>query len=90
MIGKAVEREVWPLIEQGRIKPIVDSVFPFGKAARGPGENGRKQPYRENPAYPLSVCRFPAFFSRGKRLYSRLNPFIVVSVSGLAVIPLAP
>jgi NADPH2:quinone reductase len=33
MIGQAVEREVWPLIEQGRIKPIVDSVFPLGKAA---------------------------------------------------------
>jgi NADPH2:quinone reductase len=31
-IGKAVEREVWPLIEQGRVKPIVDSVFPLAKA----------------------------------------------------------
>ena len=33
MIGQAVEREVWPLIEQGRIKPIVDSVFPLSKTA---------------------------------------------------------
>ncbi len=32
LIGKAVEREVWPLIEQGRIKPIVDSVFPLVRA----------------------------------------------------------
>lgn len=33
LIGKAVEREVWPLVEQGRIKPIVDSVFPLSKSA---------------------------------------------------------
>ena len=32
-IGRAVEREVWPLIEQGKVKPIVDSVFPFSKVA---------------------------------------------------------
>ena len=32
-IAQSVEREVWPLIEQGRIKPIVDSVFPLEKAA---------------------------------------------------------
>ena len=59
MIGQAVEREVWPLIEQGRIKPIVDSVFPFAKVARGAGENGREQPYRENPADPLAPVNSP-------------------------------
>ena len=32
-IAQSVEREVWPLIEQGRIQPIVDSVFPLEKAA---------------------------------------------------------
>jgi putative PIG3 family NAD(P)H quinone oxidoreductase len=32
-IARAVEREVWPLIEAGRIKPIVDSVMPLAKAA---------------------------------------------------------
>ena len=32
-IGQAVEREVWPLIASGRIKPIVDSVFPFAQVA---------------------------------------------------------
>lgn len=32
-IGEAVEREVWPLIAAGRIKPIVDSVFPFSRVA---------------------------------------------------------
>ena len=33
LIVAAVEREVWPLIEAGRIKPIVDSVFPLARAA---------------------------------------------------------
>lgn len=28
-IGRSVEREVWPLIEAGRVKPVVDSVFPL-------------------------------------------------------------
>ncbi len=32
-IARSVEREVWPLIESGRIKPIVDSVVPLAKAA---------------------------------------------------------
>ncbi len=32
-IARAIEREVWPLIEAGRIKPIVDSVMPLSKAA---------------------------------------------------------
>jgi NADPH:quinone reductase len=34
LIGQAVEREVWPLIEAGRIKPIVDSVFPMSQAGQ--------------------------------------------------------
>ncbi|MBI1210513.1 MAG: zinc-binding dehydrogenase [Alphaproteobacteria bacterium] len=32
-IGKSLAREVWPLIDQGRIKPVVDSVFPLEKVA---------------------------------------------------------
>jgi NADPH:quinone reductase-like Zn-dependent oxidoreductase len=32
-IGRSVLNEVWPLIEKGRIKPIVDSVFPMVKTA---------------------------------------------------------
>jgi putative PIG3 family NAD(P)H quinone oxidoreductase len=33
LIAQAVEREVWPLIGEGRIAPIVDSIFPFAKVA---------------------------------------------------------
>ncbi len=32
-IGQSVLREVWPLIEQGRVKPIVDSVFALSEVA---------------------------------------------------------
>ncbi len=32
-IARALEREVWPLIVAGRVKPIVDSVFPLAAAA---------------------------------------------------------
>jgi putative PIG3 family NAD(P)H quinone oxidoreductase len=32
-IAAALEREIWPLIAEGRIKPIVDRVFPFADAA---------------------------------------------------------
>ena len=32
-IGRSVLNEVWPLIEQGRVKPIVDSTFSIAKTA---------------------------------------------------------
>jgi NADPH:quinone reductase len=32
-IAQSVEREVWPLIRNGRIKPVVDSVMPLANAA---------------------------------------------------------
>ena len=31
-IARSVLREVWPLIEQGRVRPIVDSVYPLARA----------------------------------------------------------
>src|SRR6185312_6594391 len=33
-IRDAVQREVWPLIESGKIKPIVDSTFPLADAGK--------------------------------------------------------
>jgi putative PIG3 family NAD(P)H quinone oxidoreductase len=32
-IGKSLAREVWPLLDQGRLKPVVDSVFPLERVA---------------------------------------------------------
>lgn len=32
-IAAALEREVWPLVEAGRIAPVIDRVFPLEEAA---------------------------------------------------------
>ena len=32
-IGKKLQQHVWPLLEQGQIKPVIDRVFPLEKAA---------------------------------------------------------
>jgi NADPH2:quinone reductase len=32
-IGQAVQAQVWPLIDQGRIRPVVDSVYPLARVA---------------------------------------------------------
>ncbi len=32
-IGKSLAREVWPLFDAGRLKPVVDSVYPLEKVA---------------------------------------------------------
>src|SRR5262249_4084910 len=31
-IRDAVAKEVWPLIERGRIKPVIDKIFPLAEA----------------------------------------------------------
>jgi NADPH2:quinone reductase len=33
-IAAALRRKVWPLIERGRIRPVIDSVFPLADAAK--------------------------------------------------------
>ncbi len=33
-IADALRRRVWPLLEAGRIKPVMDSRFPLSQAAR--------------------------------------------------------
>lgn len=32
-IAKAIEEKVWPLVAEGRIKPVIDSTFPLAKAS---------------------------------------------------------
>ena len=32
-LASALEAKVWPLIEAGRVKPLIDNVFPLARAA---------------------------------------------------------
>lgn len=31
-IADAIKKEIWPLVEQGRVKPVIDKTFPLAKA----------------------------------------------------------
>ena len=33
-IAQAVERNVWPLVAAGKVRPIMDGIFPFREAAK--------------------------------------------------------
>jgi NADPH:quinone reductase len=32
-IARALEAEVWPLLESGRVRPVIDTVLPLAQAA---------------------------------------------------------
>lgn len=32
-IARTIEERVWPLVEAGKIKPVIDSTFPLDRAA---------------------------------------------------------
>jgi NADPH:quinone reductase-like Zn-dependent oxidoreductase len=32
-IARAVEAKVWPLLESGKVRPVIDSTYPLDKAA---------------------------------------------------------
>ena len=33
-LARAVEQTVWPWIEQGKLKPVIDATFPLAEAAK--------------------------------------------------------
>jgi NADPH2:quinone reductase len=33
VIGRALEEKAWPLLSAGKIKPVIDSVYPLTKAS---------------------------------------------------------
>jgi NADPH2:quinone reductase len=44
-IARAVEHNVWPLIAAGKVRPVMDSSFPFAEAAKS-----HERPYRQDRA----------------------------------------
>jgi NADPH:quinone reductase-like Zn-dependent oxidoreductase len=33
MVADEIAKTVWPYVEGGRLKPVIDSIFPLGEAA---------------------------------------------------------
>ena len=60
-IRDALLREVWPLIEAGKIKPVVDQHLSAGRRPGRPRADGRKRAYREDFADKLTLLRGSRF-----------------------------
>jgi NADPH:quinone reductase-like Zn-dependent oxidoreductase len=33
LLAQEIERNVWPEVQQGKLKPVIDSVYPLARAA---------------------------------------------------------
>ena len=54
-IAEAVENAVWPLVEAGKIRPVVYATFPLTAGCRSPSPDGVRQPHRKDRAYGLAA-----------------------------------
>ena len=50
MVADEIAKTVWPYVEGGRLKPVIDSSFPLEDAACGPCAHGRRRPCRKDRA----------------------------------------
>ena len=51
-IAAAVERNVWPLLAAGKVRPVIDSTFPLREAARAHARMEIERAYRQDRAAP--------------------------------------
>ena len=49
-IALALEERVWPLLAEGRCRPVLDSYLPSRRGPAGPRPHGRRRSYREDRA----------------------------------------
>ena len=54
-IASNLEREVWPLVEAGKIRPVIYATFTVETGCRSPSPDGIRQPHREDSAYGLAA-----------------------------------
>ena len=81
-IAAALEREIWPLLESGRVRPIIDARLPLAEAAEAHRRLGSGGSHRESDTAHLGLgSGVPGFrgsggsFSRDKRTRGTLrNP----------------
>ena len=50
VLARALREQVWPLLEAGRVKPVIHQVFPAAQAAAGARADGVEQARRQDRA----------------------------------------
>ena len=58
-IVAAVTANVWPLVDAGVIRPVIDTRAAHGAGRRGAPDHDRVHPYGQDPACAPSNCREP-------------------------------
>ena len=56
VIADALQERVWPLLEAGRCKPVIDSVFPLADAAKAHSAYGKLGACRQDRADDVSAA----------------------------------
>ena len=65
MVADEIARTVWPYVEGGRLKPVIDSVFPLDEAAEAHarmeagdhvGKIVLRGPEMSGRSYPSRIC----------------------------------
>ena len=90
-IRDALLREVWPLIEAGKIKPVVDQRLSAGRGAGRACAHGEERAYRQDSAHALKPQ--PASIPMSRRRSRRIRdvpPVILVFAVAMLIAAVAP
>ena len=59
MVAEEIAHTVWPYVEGGRLKPIIDSIFPLSRGRRSPRADGIGRACRQDRAGDRRVSERP-------------------------------